>query len=379
MTAFFSRLSYSLGNEDWRTEQKALSIQPSDDICCITASGDRPLNLLTANCRSITCVDANPIQNHLLELKRVAIQQLDYSSYLSFLGANPSNYRLDTLKHLLPFMNIQAASFWESHPDLIEKGVLYQGATEKLTQIIARCAKFFRGRKIKKLFAFDDLEKQKHFVETQWDSFIWRKVFKILLNPFVSRFMLEDPGLVNVGKKINPGIYIYERLTASLKQDLAKNNLLLSLLFQGRISPDAYSPYLTEKGFNQIKPHVSRIKQQTTDIVSYLESLDGPTFDAFSLSDVVSYISQTDFVRLLRAMLKTAKPGARFCMRQFLSSQDIPLDLQPFFKRDSELEQQLEQQDNCFVYRFSTGTIETVHPILEEVEELIAQPQLVAV
>ena len=46
MTFFFSRLSYSFGNEDWRTEKRALGIRPHDQVLCITASGDRPLNLL---------------------------------------------------------------------------------------------------------------------------------------------------------------------------------------------------------------------------------------------------------------------------------------------------------------------------------------------
>jgi S-adenosylmethionine-diacylglycerol 3-amino-3-carboxypropyl transferase len=379
MAAFFSRLSYSLGNEDWRTEQKALAIQPTDDICCITASGDRPLNLLTAYCQSITCVDANPIQNYLLELKKIAIQQLNYIDYLSFLGATPGKNRWVTLQKLLPFMEIQAAAFWAKQKGMIEKGVLYQGATERLTKVVSRFANLFRGRKIKKLFAYDDLDAQRRFVKEKWDNYFWRQLFKVILNPFISRFMLEDPGLANVGKTIQPGTYIYERLTASLNRDLAKRNLLLSLILKGEISSDAFSPYLTEQGFNIIKSQLNRLHGQTQGIVEYLESIDGPTFDVFSLSDVASYITHADFVRLLHAMLKTAKPGARFCMRQFLSAHDIPAELQPFFKRNTSLEQELEQQDNCFVYRFSVGTIESAKLVLEDIPATVMQPEFIEV
>ncbi len=67
MANFFERLSYSFGNEDWLTEQRALQISPNDSVICITASGDRPLNLLTSDCKEILAIDANPIQNHLLQ------------------------------------------------------------------------------------------------------------------------------------------------------------------------------------------------------------------------------------------------------------------------------------------------------------------------
>ena len=63
--------------------------------------------------------------------------------------------------------------------------------------------------------------------------------------------------------------------------------------------------------------------------------------------------------------MKSAKPGARFCLRQFMSAYDIPDDLQPYFTRDTSLEKHLECMDNCFIYRFYVGTIasESVSPV----------------
>ncbi|HKZ00179.1 MAG TPA: DUF3419 family protein, partial [Rhabdochlamydiaceae bacterium] len=68
MANFYSRLSYSFGNEDWITELEALRIKPGDRVVCITASGDRPLHLLLADLGELVSVDANPFQNHLFEL-----------------------------------------------------------------------------------------------------------------------------------------------------------------------------------------------------------------------------------------------------------------------------------------------------------------------
>ena len=87
MNDFFSRLSYSFGNEDWNTEYQALKVKPSDKVVCITASGGRPLNLLLQDCEQVVTVDANKIQNYLLKLKSAALKEVDYEEYLDFLVA----------------------------------------------------------------------------------------------------------------------------------------------------------------------------------------------------------------------------------------------------------------------------------------------------
>lgn len=358
MDNFFSRLSYSLGNEDWVTEQQALQIQPHDTVLCITASGDRPLNLLNNECSKIISIDANPIQNYLLELKVAAMQVFDYEHYLSFLGGMENRNRKEDFKRLLPYLSQEAAEFWMKNQKMILNGVLYQGSIEKLTKVISVVVGLLRRKNIKKLFAIDDLEEQRRFVKEHWDKKWWRKVFELVLNPSISKHIVsDDPGLVNVGTSIKPGTYIYDRMLACLDRGLAKQNALFSLIFQGHVPAEAFSPYLTKEGTRNIKKRINRLKIQTGEVVQYLESIDQPTFDCFSLSDIASYMDYPHFERLLKAIYKTAKPGARFCIRQFMSSQQMPKEIQPFFVRDVSLEKKLEKEDRCFLYRFLTGTI----------------------
>lgn len=358
MSKFFSRLSYSLGNEDWKTEQDALKIEPHDTVLCITASGDRPLNLLMNDCRQIVSIDANPIQNHLLNLKIGAMQAFSYEEYLSFLGAVSQKGRKESLKLLLPLLDKDSAEFWLKNQKMIDKGVLYQGAVERLTKIIAATMGFMRRKTLKKLLSINDLDEQRKFVKEYWDRKWWRKIFEWALHPSISPFVIEDPGLLNVGSKINPGTYIYDRIMHSLDNCLANQNPLFCLIFQGYVPPEAYSPYLTRSGTEVIKQRISRITIRTGEIVQYLESLSEPTFDCFSLSDIASYMDAPHFMRLLRAVNKAAKPGARFCIRQFLSAQQMPLEMQALFERDLPLEKRLENEDRCFLYRFLVGTVQ---------------------
>ena len=358
MANFYERLSYSFGNEDWVTEQKALKIQPTDSVICVTASGDRPLNLLTSNCKELLSIDANPIQNYLLNLKVAAIQHFDYSDYLFFLGALEHPNRLELFEQLSSRLNGASKDYWTRQKRMIQKGVLYQGTIERMLFWVSRAVQTLRREKAEQLLSFDDLEAQRTYVNTEWESASWKNSFDFALNPFLSRLFVKDPGLyLIVDSSISPGLYIHQRLNAYLNNHLAKKSPLLSLLLTGKVGKEAYSPYLQKEGTAQIRSRLDRLSVKTGNIVDYLESVKGEKFDCFSISDVASYLTPPDFARLIEGIYKTAKPGARFCMRQFLSGQQIPQKYLPHFKRDHALEDELQKQDNCFVYRFITGEI----------------------
>lgn len=359
MSTFFNRLNYSFGNEDWETEKKALKLQPKDRVVCITASGDRPLNLLMKDCQEIIAVDMNPYQNYLLKLKAAAMHHLDFQDYQSFLGNKDSSHRKSMLLSLFPLLSSDAVAYWKSHQRDIQKGILYQGALEKWTTSISFFIKTFRKDKRKRLFDFDDLEQQKLFVQQEWASPSWRKAFDVILNPFVTRFLLKDPGLHEfLDQSLHIGRYLHDRINQSLEKRLAKENLLISLLLLGKVLPEGYPPYLTEYGTNIIRKRLPKLSVVTINIIEYLEKIPESSIDVFSLSDVASYMDAKNFTRLAHAVARSAKPGARFCMRQFLSNHKIPQQLQSTLKRDHTLEHELEDDDRCFVYRFLTGTIQ---------------------
>ena len=96
---------------------------------------------------------------------------------------------------------------------------------------------------------------------------------------------------------------------------------------------------------------------KTANLLELLETSPPGSFTRFSFSDVPSYLKQPDFERLLRAMIHAAAPGARFCIRQFLSDHAIPTDLLSSVQREPELERKLENEDRTFVYRFIVGTV----------------------
>lgn len=359
MGSFYSRLSYSFGNEDWETEQKALQLKPTDTVLCVTASGDRPLNLLTRELSHLVAIDANPLQNALFDLKRTALHTLPYKNYLAFIGVDSCKKRLKTYSEIENLLDPMTSALWEQLPNKINRGVLYEGTVEKILNALSSMMRIFRGKKIDQLFSMNNLEEQKVFLLEKWHTNFWKKTFHIALHPAITRTFIRDPGLYEyVDPNIHIGNHIYSCVHNYLNCYLAKESVLLSLIFKGKVDRNHFPPYLTEEGVKKIKQQVSKTEFHTADLITYVENAQNSSFDCFSLSDVASYMNKEQFNRLVEGVYHAAKPGARFCMREFLSNHEIPHHLTPYFKRDQALEQKLQKEDRCFVYKFMVGTIE---------------------
>lgn len=358
MEDFYHRLSYSFGNEDWETEKKALRIKKGDSVICVTASGDRPLNLLTEDCGKITSVDTNPMQNALLDLKRAAIRDLPYDEYLAFLGLTPCKKRIYTYKELASKLDSCSDMLWMRHRKAIKRGVLFQGAIEKRIKLATFLVRLTRAKKVRRLFSFTDLQQQADYAQKGFDTRMWRGFIDLFLRPNFTRLFLRDPGLYEfVDPNIHVGHYIHDRLHEALGRFLAKESPLLSMILRGKVDMDYLPPYLQPEGVKRIRSRLDRIEVATDDLISYLEKAPENSFDCFSLSDVASYVPFESFERMVKAVHRCARPGARFSIRQFLTKYDFPESMAPYFERDYDLEQKLSQEDRCFVYRFMTGTV----------------------
>ena len=71
-----NKLLYAQVREDPEVDLEALSIGPEDTLFAVTSGGCTALRLLAEGPKELTCVDFNPAQNYLLELKLAAIRSL---------------------------------------------------------------------------------------------------------------------------------------------------------------------------------------------------------------------------------------------------------------------------------------------------------------
>ena len=105
-----------------------MDIQPDDVVLTLTSGGCNALNLLLHGAGHVVSVDCNPAQSSLLELKAVALQQLDYEDVWQMFGEG-KHPRIEELfeRRLGPFLSQKAYNFWSTRLFYFKEGLYYQG------------------------------------------------------------------------------------------------------------------------------------------------------------------------------------------------------------------------------------------------------------
>jgi S-adenosylmethionine-diacylglycerol 3-amino-3-carboxypropyl transferase len=357
MANFFHTLNYSSVNEDWRTEAAALQIGPRDHVLCVTGSGDRPLDLLALGPERVVAIDRNPAQTALLRLKIAALRELPFDDYACFLGLRPAepSWRLGVFTQLAPGLGGDL-EFWGRHRAALRSGVLYAGRWERHHRRLSRLARLSRGRAIAQLFELEDLEDQRAFLARRWDTWWWRRTHDFLCSPWLARVFFGDPAFYeHVGARV--GKFLYDRMMASLGRTLARENFMVCLALKGTLAPEDLPPYLTPGGARIIRERLDRLEIVSEDLFAHLHSEERGRYSRFSLSDVPSFLNQAQFENLLEGVLHAGSPGARFCIRQFLTRQSFPAKAAERLVREPALERRLAEEDHAFAYDFMVGTI----------------------
>src|SRR4249920_4057920 len=95
-----SKLIFTQNWEDPHIDERVLNIKDNDTIFTITSGCCNTLGFLRYNPEAIHCVDINPAQNYLMELKKSAFKTLDYNELRDFFGLRKCMNRSDIYKQL---------------------------------------------------------------------------------------------------------------------------------------------------------------------------------------------------------------------------------------------------------------------------------------
>ena len=359
---FSERISYSSCNEDSKSELEALRLGPRKRVFCITAGGGRVLNLLHDRPQEIVAVDVNPTQNHLLELKVAAMRALSYEPYLGFLGVRPARDRLKVYQDLRPALSDAARAYFDAHPEVVRRGALFQGSLERFLVHVARILHVVRPFWIKRLFSFDDIAEQRRFLEA-WDTRVWRFVGETLCRRSFLELFSRDPGFWRfVPREVPLHRRIFDLMHRYLCNHLARESHLLQLVFFARYIYEPAMPiYLLPGSYERIREalRTTHITILTAPAAAALATAAAASFDGYSIADVSSYLSDTDFGMLMDEVMRTARPGAQLCSRGIFVHRSLPPEHVHRVRRDHALEQRLAFDDLAMVHEFLVGTLST--------------------
>src|SRR5450631_653492 len=217
---YSGRISYSSCNEDSHSELEALRLAPDKRVLCVTAGGGRVLNLLFDQPREIVAVDVNPTQNHLLELKIEAMRAIAYEPYLAFLGVRQARDRLAVYQGIRPSLSSAARDYFDTHPKLVQRGVLFQGSLERFLVHVARIVHVVRPFWVKRLFSFENVAEQRRFIEG-WNTRMWRFVVETMCRRSVLELFSRDPGF---WRFVPPEVPLHSRIFDSIHRYLCNRS-----------------------------------------------------------------------------------------------------------------------------------------------------------
>ncbi|MDP2039471.1 MAG: DUF3419 family protein [Ignavibacteria bacterium] len=354
MKNFLVRINYSSINEDSISEIRALNIKSSDRILCITGSGSRTLDLLTQNPKEIISIDINPSQNYLLELKMAAIHEFDYEDFIRFIGLEVDTHRLEKYYRVSHLLSKQAKKFWDKNQRLIRMGVIYQGEWEKYFRLLAVALKIIKSKELKKLFNCKTLEEQRNVWNEEWDTLPWQVFLKIISARMCWKYLFRDPAFFRyVPKNFSILRYLHFKFNNGANNLQFSQSPFVSILMKGKLEIGAgLPPHLVESNYKILKSNLQRVRPTTASLLEYLSNGTTEKFDSFSLSDMTSYTSPSEFENLYQNILRHSKEGASICERQFLVKREIPTSIQNKLHRNYDLENDLEKTDSSLFYSF---------------------------
>ncbi|KAJ2050032.1 hypothetical protein H4S04_002857 [Coemansia sp. S16] len=274
--AQFSTYIYGFTWEDPQRDLEVLDLRPGDSLMVITSAGDNALAYAAHQSGlKIHCVDMNPCQNHLLELKLAALRSLDYDTFwrLFGLGSLPDFARtLDST--LSAELSSPAYQYWRqnvhafaprksaladmvlgdlSHRNLYTTG--YSGMALRCLRVISKL--FGIHRATQQLVVTSSLAKQAE---------LWRDKIRSCIFSNIAIRMLDNPVAMwqFMGVPINQwnmlrsegsmSQYVRDTLDPVFHStSCAKSNYFYHLLFARQYSPDCCPDYLTKDGFARLQ------------------------------------------------------------------------------------------------------------------------------
>lgn len=351
------RLFFAQVREDPRLELEAIRPTGEDTVAVVGSGGCTALSLLGAGAGRVFAVDLNRTQNHLVELKGLAVARLGTGEALRFLGAAPcpQNSRSDAYARLRPHLSVAARGYWDAHEDSIRRGVIAAGVSERFIATITTAVRLLvhpRSR-MDRLLACRSLSEQQELYAREWDSRRWRVLFRLL----VGRKTLSrayDPGFFANLEHPSFADHFLSRVEHTLTRLPVADNYFLHQILTGRYpahEAEGVPPYLNPVGAEEISRRLDHLMLVDGSFTAFLRQQPNASIDAFALSNICEWLTPEQVDQLFAEVVRTARPGARVCFRNFVGWTAVPERWRDVVVEDRARGEDLMRRDRSLVQR----------------------------
>ena len=340
-------LRYANCWEDADVLLEGLQIKPGDRVFSIGSAGDNSFSLLVDNPELVLAVDINPIQQHLIELKKAAFKALDYTEFLEFLGFLESTKRKMLFSKVQEKLEDKEAFFWKGRMAEIEAGIIYQGKFERYFQLFrTKILPLVHSQKnVQELFRKKTPEEQKQFFHSKWNNWRWRLLFNLFFSKFVmGRFGRDSAFLKEV--KIPVSRFILQQAKKHLSDEHCQRNYFLQFILGGRFD-DLLPHYARQSNFKKIKSNMDHL--HTFHGLAEDAFAEHSHFDKFNLSNIFEYMNPAVFQQVVQDLVNNSNSGAQFAYWNLMVERQMSAVVSTLKKEDS-LSEKLTQKDKGFFY-----------------------------
>lgn len=334
-----TNLIYNACWEDPAIDRELLNFAVNEEIVMITSAGCNALDYLLDSPKAIHCIDVNPRQNALLELKLALLKHSDYQTLFSVFGKafNP-NFKttLNSLEsHLSPFAN----AFWnkKSAYFLHKKRPFYFNATSgNFAWGFCNYLKYKGAYKLAlQLLDAKSLDEQKEIYKVI-ESKIFTGFTKWLMGRHVTMSLLGVPRpqrqlLLNDYEEGVAG-FLKEALNHVFTEIPIDDNYFWRAYITGSYTVDCSPNYLKEKHFDTLKNQCNKIHSYTSTISQFLK--DNPkVYQQYILLDHQDWLAANSIAALneeWNLILANSAKGTKILMR----SAAREIDFIPDFAKD---------------------------------------------
>ena len=370
-----NHLVYNTCWEDPRCDRNLLNLNEQSRVVMLTSAGCNALDYLLDNPASVDCVDLNPRQNALLQLKLALLNQTNHHALFDFFGTGhvPRARAVfeDALRSPLQEQDPQAARFWERNLHYfngkgMRRSFYWHGSSGTVAWLIRQWLESQPAllRLVQRLFESASLAEQCIWYE-QLEPQLLNRFLRWLVSQHLVQSMLGVPKAQQhlASERFPDGMTGYVRHCfrhVFTRLPLA-DNYFWKLYFYGRYTPNCCPNYLRAEHFETLRTHRERVRTHTASLSDFLKNRPGQ-YTHFVLLDHQDWLAahlRPALEEEWRFIFQNAAPGAQVLLR----SASFEIHFLPDFVRervyfDREAAARAEATDRVGTYASTwTGTI----------------------
>ena len=331
-----ANLVYNTCWEDPRCDRALLHFEADSRILMITSAGCNALDYLLDNPAKIDCIDVNPRQNALLNLKQAALNTCTYNDFYQLFGEGSyPNFSVMLQQVFKPYLSPDSYRFWKNNSHYfakigLRKSFYFHGTSGLIAWFFRQHIQANPALKylLLALFEADTISKQAE---------IYNKIEPLVMPNFVQwlssrHFALSLAGVPRSQRDLiqneYPGgirAFIIDSLRRIFTTRSLQDNYFWYVYIFGKYSPRNAPNYLLAQNFEVLSERQSRITTHTTTISNFLK--DQPKiYTHYVLLDHQDWLAHNDKAALeeeWHLILKNSARGTQILLRSAAKNLDF--------------------------------------------------------